>query len=190
MDFFHVVTSTRTPTYHRVEYPSESPKRAQTTTWDPYRRMHSIGQAFIFSYLASTRNHAVSGRSAPFGPSQCVALGRPSGLSTAAARESRPDRQSVHQAARKCHEHTTEAASGWQIIQKVDLCIEKQLEEDCKDALGHHGNGDYRRDQVCEARCDTTGSQRGWSRHAACGRERPPASPAPRAAKMQRSRST
>ena len=54
--------------------------------------------------------------------------GRPSGLSTAAARESRPDRQPVHQAAHKCHEHTTEAASGRQIIQKCPLSRDHSCE--------------------------------------------------------------
>ena len=56
--------------------------------------------------------------------------------------------------------------------QKVDLDVDETLGEDGGDALGDRGDGGDRGDRLCEARCDTMGDERGWSRQAAGRRQR------------------
>ena len=63
---------------------------------------------------------------------------------------------------------------------KVDLDVVETLGDDGGDVLGDRGDVGDRGDRLCEARCDTVGDERGWSRQAAGRPQRPPGSPAHR----------
>ena len=56
--------------------------------------------------------------------------------------------------------------------QKVDLDVDETLGDDRRDALGNLGDVGDRGDRLCEARCETMGDERGWSRQAAGRRQR------------------